>query len=59
MKKTFQEWMREVDRILIKRTMLSSMDLPDVSYHDWYDSGCTPTQAAGRAIRYAKEEMGF
>ena len=53
-KKSFEEWMKQVDAILERRLGLSSLDLPDVCYADMYEGEDSPGRAAGRAIRYAK-----
>ena len=52
---TFEEWIKEVDRELVRRCGLSHKDLPDCCYHDWYDDGATPSQAASDAIAEANE----
>lgn len=51
----FLAWMKAVDDYLVKRTGLSSSDLPDYCYHDDFDDGATPRQAAVAAIHAAKE----
>lgn len=59
MKNSFEDWMREVDQTLARELGMISDDLIDVCYRDWYDDGKTPTQAAKKAIRANKAEMGF
>jgi hypothetical protein len=54
-RKTFEEWMAQVDAILIKRFGIESADLPDCCYADWYEDGFTPSQA----VEMALEEGGF
>ena len=55
-KLSFEEWKRQVDERIAKRTGgLISDDLPDYCYRDNYDDGATPAQAASAAIRNAKE----
>ena len=54
-KRSFEDWMREVDRIIQARIGLSYNDLPDCCYMDWYEDGVTPKGAAGRALRNAGE----
>jgi len=51
--------MSAIDAILVSRLGLSSADLPDVCYADWYDDGVSPRSAAARAVRYAKGEDAF
>jgi len=52
---TFIEWMAEVDVELVRMSTLGSMDLADQTYHDWYDSGMTPKEAALETL----ENEGF
>lgn len=54
-KKTFDEWMKEVDNILARTVGLTSLDLPDCPYHDWYEDGVTPRSAAARVKKGAME----
>ncbi len=54
-KRTFEEWMAEVNKVVEARVGLSTYDLPDCCYRDWYDSGVSVKSAAARAIRSAKE----
>jgi hypothetical protein len=50
-KQTFEEWMKQVNSHL----PMSSDDLPDVNYRDWYDDGVSPKSAAARALKYAMD----
>jgi hypothetical protein len=54
-KKTFEQWMKEVDNILARTVGLTSLDLPDCCYRDWYDDGMTPKSAASKAKKGAME----
>jgi hypothetical protein len=49
-KLTFNQWMRKVDAELTDLCGLTSMDLADQTYHDWYDDGYTPEEAAQEAM---------
>jgi len=49
-KSDFQVWMAKVDAALERKLGLSSMDLADCCYHDWFDDGLTPSQAARMAL---------
>ena len=51
MNKTFEAWMKEVDRRIEASIGLSSADLPDICYRDMYDDGATPASAAREAIK--------
>jgi hypothetical protein len=55
-KKTFAEWMHEVDKAVSAKAGLSVYDLPDMCFSDWYADGATPKQAAGKALKNAREE---
>jgi len=54
----FEDWMRVVDALLVNRIGLSSSDLDDTPYRDWYDEGLSAIQAARRAVRAAQDSMG-
>jgi hypothetical protein len=54
-KKTFEEWMVEVNKVVETKVGLGTDDLPDCCYRDWYDNGVSVKSAAARAIRSAKE----
>jgi hypothetical protein len=47
---TFKQWMKQVDAELVSLCGLVSMDLADQCYHDWYDDGMTPEEAAVEAF---------
>lgn len=51
MKKSFQEWMREVDAELWRLVFMSHRDLADQPYHDWYDDRMRPKTAAKKALK--------
>ena len=51
MKKTFEQWIKEVDTAIKKAVGLSHLDLPDCPYQDWYTDGVRPTTAAKRAVK--------
>lgn len=56
MKKTFDVWMTMVDNEIAMVAMgMTSADLPDVCYRDWYDDGISPKMAARKAIKSARE----
>jgi hypothetical protein len=42
----FEAWLKRVDAALEKRVGLSSRDLADCSYYDWFEDGISPSQAA-------------
>ncbi len=54
-KKSFGEWMVEVNLALIDTCGLGYMDLPDKAYRDEFDSGTTPEDMAYLAL----EDEGF
>ena len=47
---TFTRWMTKVDNIVWDLVGVSVYDLPDCCYHDWYDNGINPAEAAGRVM---------
>ncbi len=51
----FKEWMARVDLLLELKTGMDSNDLPDCSYHDWFDRGMSAENAARQAIKLARE----
>lgn len=53
MKRTFEEWLREVNAFLIVSCGLGYEDLPDVNYAEMYEDGVLPRFAAKRAIKAA------
>lgn len=52
MKKTFKQWMQEVDEKIGKKAFgLSSADLSDQCYYDWWEDGVSSASAANRALK--------
>lgn len=51
----FENWMKLVDNYIVQVIGLTSADLPDCCYRDWYDDGVSPKSAAKRAMRSATE----
>jgi hypothetical protein len=49
----FKDWMRDVNRLIVKAVGLSYSDLPDVSYYDMYTVGTPPDEAAFAALEEA------
>lgn len=54
----FDDWMERVDYFLKALCGLCHRDLPDVCYRDWFDDGLSPKNAASRAWKSAKSDMG-
>jgi hypothetical protein len=58
-KRTYEQWKLAVDLAVDLAVMakvgLGIEDLPDVPPMDWYQSNVSPSSAANRAIRMAKE----
>lgn len=55
-RKTFQQWMQEVDQFIGQRIPgMDSMELRDQPYDVWYEGGVSSKTAANRAI---KDEFG-
>ena len=51
----FDSWMRDVDACISAYCGLTSSDLADQAYRDWYDSGMDPEEAARQTL----EDEGF
>ncbi len=55
-KQSFQEWMKQVDaKIANNCGGLTSEDLPDCCYADWYGQGMSASVAARKAMKYSQE----
>lgn len=52
-KKSFEEWLGDVNVAVIRRVGLSVHDLPDVPLRDWYEDGYSASSAAAAAIEEA------
>lgn len=51
----FAAWMAAVEAHLDKTCGLSSFDLPDCCYRDWFEDGVSPKRAAAKAMRAAND----
>lgn len=49
--KTFGSWMSKVQTIVQNKIGVSTHDIPDQPYMDWYEDEVSPKSAAARAIR--------
>lgn len=54
-KRSFAEWKKEVDNLLIRKVSLCSEDLPDWCYYESYQNGDSPSQAAKDALTSAQD----
>jgi hypothetical protein len=54
-KKSFAQWMQEVDSIISAKIGLSSADLPDLAYMDMWENGKSAKSAAAKALRVGGE----
>lgn len=52
---TFEQWMKKVNQNISEVAGLSSDDLADQTYMDWFEDGMTPMEAAMEAL----EAEGF
>lgn len=52
-RKGFKAWMAKVDAILLRRVGLTTADLDDCLYDDWFAEGMAAATAAGKAYRNA------
>ena len=48
---TFDKWMARIDSVLSKHIGLTSADLDDCRYMDWYEQRLRPIRAANRALK--------
>ena len=51
----FRLWMAKVDLLVAATCGLSTSDLPDCCYSDWFEDGMSPRAAAKKAIKLANE----
>lgn len=42
---TFEEWMGDLDVLCNENIGVSLLDLPDQTFHDWYDAGLSVDEA--------------
>lgn len=54
-RKTFDQWMSDVNTHVKAKIGLSYLDLPDQPYAEWYENGKTAKSAAAAAVRGADE----
>ncbi len=52
---TFDQWIKLVDKEVVKRVYIGYLDIPDVDYRSLFDSGESPSDAA----EYALDESGM
>lgn len=52
---TFEQWLNEIDTLLIADTGLDHNDFPDCNYAIWYEDGVSVRTAARKVIRNAGE----
>jgi hypothetical protein len=55
MKKTFEQWLKEVDQHIRNSIGVGYLELPDCCYYQWYENYVSPKTAARRAIKHAME----
>ena len=51
----FKTWKQAVNAACHKLCGLTTDDLPDVDFWAWFEEGVSPTTAARRTIKYARE----
>ncbi len=47
---TFEQWMKQVDRIVGHISGVSVHDLADANFRDWYDDEMDPQEAANLVL---------
>jgi len=53
--RTFDEWFYAVDHLLQYNLGISTDDLPDCPYSQWYADRLRPIRAANKALTYAQK----
>jgi len=56
---SYRVWQRKVDQYLYRLAGLTSRDLPDQRYRDWFDDGLGPQPAAERALERTATDYGL
>lgn len=51
----FEDWMNKVEDLVVASCGISTADLPDQPYRDWFDDKVSIRRAAKRVIRSAIE----
>ena len=52
-KQSFEVWMAEVDALIAEELGgLTSEDLPDAEYYDYYEADCTPLEVAAEVLGF-------
>jgi hypothetical protein len=52
---SFDDWMVQVTRVMVKSCGMGPDDLPDYNYRDCYDAGYSAFECAQEAIDAAKD----
>jgi hypothetical protein len=47
---TFEQWMALINQAIMLEVGITTDDLTDQSYRDWYESEMTPQEAADQAL---------
>lgn len=50
---TFEQWMTKVDDAIDAQVGMTSADLPDCDWWNWWNDGVSAQRAAARAIKNA------
>lgn len=53
-KLTYEQWMKEVDKILLSKITLTTSDMPDFPSRDKYDDGVSPQEGAESCLEYSE-----
>lgn len=53
----FDVWMEQVDQALLSQAGLSSDELPDKAYRDYFDSGMSPREVAQSVLEEEFDDM--
>lgn len=56
---SFNSWLKAVDVAIVAKIGLSSGDLPDQTYYDWFEDEILPVDAANMAIESVMQDEGI
>ena len=54
----FDAWKAKVNHFCVRKCGMTTDDLPDCCYRDWYEDGVTASSAAARAVRAVRDDLG-
>ena len=56
----FDIWMNQIDKMIADKLLgLTTSDLPDMAYMDWFEDGYTPKEAVKEIFEELHDEIPF